>query len=142
MFNKLAFPLAKRQLSSVDSFEHPLVQIDVIPSEQQTSSKYKIMSYEVTEFEGKYMKVQMYFEDPLYVSFDESDVLKVSFSDPELIVSVNGVAIEKNEALKIKKIPRQTRIDEQSQQIVQTIESAAASTTSATISAVILNFIL
>ena len=64
------------------------------------------MSYEVTEFEGKYMKVQMYFEDPLYVSFDESDVLKVSFSDPELIVSVNGVAIEKNEALKIKKIPR------------------------------------
>ena len=52
------------------------------------------MKWNVTSIDSEEMKVQLIFDEPLYVSFSGADILVVTFADEELFISnVSGATI-------------------------------------------------
>ena len=39
------------------------------------------------------MVIQLYFENAIYVSFEEPDILVIEFADPDIFISENGIQI-------------------------------------------------
>jgi hypothetical protein len=48
----------------------------------------------------------LYFEDPLYLSYEKNDELKVEFRDTLMFVSEAGLALDVTNQVQTKAIPR------------------------------------
>ena len=49
------------------------------------------MTWKVTEFEARKMLIQLTFETPLLISYDEPDTIIVTFADADLFISTAGI---------------------------------------------------
>lgn len=75
----------------VNRFEQaPVFTVSVIPSEVQDAKNVK-MKWKILSITPRGMKLQVNFDNPLHVSFEEPDLLEVNFADPDLFLSANGI---------------------------------------------------
>ena len=49
------------------------------------------MDWQITLFTASQMKIKLDFTEPLYVSFEEPDILEIEFADPDLFISEEGI---------------------------------------------------
>jgi hypothetical protein len=49
-----------------------IIEIKMIPGEEQDPSKNGITNYYITEMSGKNLKIQVIFENPIYISTGET----------------------------------------------------------------------
>ena len=90
------------------------------------------MTWSILKFDSNQMDVQLYFEQPLYVSFeDEADVLVAHFADEELFITENGIKILPDNRTLRRQLRRQ--LPASAQGVQDTIESSAENTKMTTI---------
>lgn len=64
----------------------------MIPSELQDPEKVTL-SWNITSRTAQSIFIQLDFDEPLFISFEEADVLEINFGDPDLFISTNGIQI-------------------------------------------------
>ena len=66
------------------------------------------MSWSVVKFDANQLDIQLFFDEPLYISFEsEADTVVVNFSDEELFISEDGIKILFDDRVLRRKLPRQ-----------------------------------
>ena len=78
----------KRNLQS----KHPVFTVKIEPSAEQDPDRIG-MTWVITEFTRSKMRIQMTFEQALYVSFEATDTLVIEFADPDLFITDGGIQI-------------------------------------------------
>ena len=48
----------------------------------------------------------MIYQDPLYISYEEPDILRIEFADEDLFISENGIKIPKKRRVLLRELMR------------------------------------
>ena len=82
------------------------------------------MSWSVVKFDANHLDIQLFFEEPLYISFEsEADTVVVNFADEELFISEDGIKILPEDRVLRRKLPRQ--LPESAVSVQETIDGTA-----------------
>ena len=85
----------------------PVLSVTVNPAELQDPTKVGL-DWEIIEYSGNTMKIQLTFEDPIYISHEkEPDTLVITFADEDLFISETGIKIEPEHRTLTRPIVRQ-----------------------------------
>ena len=92
-----SMPMQRIDLSQIDlsALEHevepgvyePVLRIEIDPSDEQVLEKVRLASWNVTSITAFSMKIQMVYENPLYISYNKADAVVLTFADPDLFIS-------------------------------------------------------
>ena len=91
---------------SPDVWLHVL-KVEVEPSILQDPTMVGMTSWQVINYKSTEIGIQMIFENPLYISYEvEPDTLVITFADPDLFISTDGIQIKDEYRVLKRKLQR------------------------------------
>lgn len=84
------------------------------------------MSWEIVTMTATEIKLQLTFDDPLFVSFSKPDTLQVTFYDPDLFITTEGIQILPEDRRIRRPLPSMIPLDKVAVQ--ESINGAASNT--------------